>query len=60
MALAGPGIDVAAGRGREHERRILTTLALYDPVSTALPAWPVPGPRLRSGGGREIQFNLGW
>lgn len=60
VALAGPGIDVAAGRGREHERRILTTLALYDPASTALPAWPAPGPRPRSEGGREIQFHLGW
>lgn len=60
VALAGPGIDVPAGRGREQERRILTTLALYDPLLPTHPLWPAPGARSRGEGGREIQFQLGW
>lgn len=55
LALGGPGIDVATGRGREHERRVLTALALYEPGSPLLTA-PASGPR----GGREIQVHLGW
>jgi uncharacterized protein (DUF58 family) len=60
VALVGPGIDVAAGRGREQERRVLTTLALYDPRSPAISTRPeAPGSR---GGtdGREVRFHLGW
>lgn len=55
VALAGPGIEVSSGRGREHERRLLTTLALYDPASLAAQA---PGPRPRAEG-REIHVDLG-
>jgi uncharacterized protein (DUF58 family) len=60
VALVGPGIDIPAGRGREQERRVLTTLALYDPRSSALGALPVAAvPRLRTEG-REIDFHMGW
>ncbi|HEY7648559.1 MAG TPA: DUF58 domain-containing protein [Methylomirabilota bacterium] len=33
LSVSGPGVHVPRGRGREHERRILTTLALYDPAN---------------------------
>jgi uncharacterized protein (DUF58 family) len=32
LSLSGPGVLVSRGRGREHEREILTALALYDPA----------------------------
>lgn len=35
LSLAGPGLLIPRGRGREHERRILTALALYDPANGA-------------------------
>src|SRR5262249_16819399 len=31
VELRGPSLDVPLGRGRHHERRILTALALYQP-----------------------------
>ena len=59
VALVGPGIDVASARGREHERRILTALALYDASSAAgsVAAGVSTPPRAR--GDREIRFDLG-
>jgi uncharacterized protein (DUF58 family) len=54
VELMGPGILVALGRGRPHERRILTALALYEP-GARVPA-PAPG---RSGPSlREIRVPL--
>ena len=57
VALVGPGIDVPSGRGREHERRILTALALYDPQALAPTTLEWPGPRIV---GRDVRFHLGW
>ena len=34
VELVGPGFFVRLGRGREHLRRLLTALALYDPLVT--------------------------
>lgn len=60
VSLAGPGFGVPAGRGRDQERRLLTTLALYDPSAPAVPVLP-PGPDLRvRSGEREIRLHLGW
>jgi uncharacterized protein (DUF58 family) len=44
LELVGAGVDVPAGRGRAHLRRVLTALALFDPAAprTARPA-PRPG-----------------
>jgi uncharacterized protein (DUF58 family) len=36
VELAGPGLHVPPGRGREHTRRLLTALALYDPARAAV------------------------
>jgi uncharacterized protein (DUF58 family) len=56
VALAGPGIDVPSGRGREQERRILTALALYDPGVSAAVSTEATGGRRE---GREVRFDLG-
>jgi uncharacterized protein (DUF58 family) len=54
VALAGPGLAVATGRGRGQERRILTALALYAPAGgdEASPATAVRG-------AREIRVPIG-
>ncbi|HMH51827.1 MAG TPA: DUF58 domain-containing protein [Candidatus Acidoferrum sp.] len=57
VALVGPAIDVPMGRGREHERRILTALALYDPLVLVPTTLQSPGPRIE---GRDVRFHLGW
>src|SRR5437667_381139 len=50
----------AAVGGRDQDRRLLPTLALYDPSAPAVPVLP-PGPNLRvRAGEREIRFHLGW
>ena len=59
VALVGPGIDVPDGRGRGHERRVLTALALYDPGARAVTRGAEPasaGPRFE---GRDVHFDLG-
>ena len=59
VAVAGPGIDIPSGRGREQERRILTALALYDPLAPAVHApaeTVVAGPRLE---GHQVRVHLG-
>jgi uncharacterized protein (DUF58 family) len=55
VELAGPGVHVALGGGRRHEREVLHALALYD-----------PGDRIGSGGAtgspglaREVRVDLG-
>jgi uncharacterized protein (DUF58 family) len=53
IGLVGPGVDVPPGRGRAHQRRLLTALALYDPRPIA------PPPRRRSGDASEIEVVLG-
>jgi uncharacterized protein (DUF58 family) len=53
VELAGPGIHIPPGRGRAHQRRLLTGLALYDP---AVAATPIGG---RRGGVSEIEVVLG-
>lgn len=60
VALAGPGFGVPAGRGRDQERRVLTTLALYDPSAPAVPVLPAAQDLRVRTGEREIRFHLGW
>jgi uncharacterized protein (DUF58 family) len=57
VALVGPGIDIAGGRGHQHERRVLTALALYDPGVLVPMTLESPGPRIA---GRDVRFHLGW
>jgi uncharacterized protein (DUF58 family) len=45
LSLTGPGVVVARGRGREHERRILTALALYDPANVGTASTDSDPPR---------------
>jgi uncharacterized protein (DUF58 family) len=52
VELRGPGLEVPLGRGRHHERRILTALALYEPGATA--AAEVPAARSL----REVRVGL--
>jgi uncharacterized protein (DUF58 family) len=53
VALAGPGVHVGPGRGRAHQHRLLTALALYDPAITGSPAGR------RTAGMSEIEVALG-
>jgi uncharacterized protein (DUF58 family) len=53
VELAGPGVHVPAGRGRAHQRRLLTALALYVPVRAVTPIGR------RSSGVIEIEVALG-
>jgi len=57
VAVVGPGIDIAGGRGHQHERRILTALALYDPLVLVPMTLEFSGPRIA---GRDVRFHLGW
>lgn len=52
IELVGPGLHVPPGRGRLHQRRLLTALALYVPQAAA--AAPARRP-----GGTEIEVFLG-
>jgi uncharacterized protein (DUF58 family) len=52
VELVGPGVSVGRGTGREHERRLLTALALWEPAAGAVPA------RRAGGGAREIRVSL--
>jgi uncharacterized protein (DUF58 family) len=52
VELAGPGVHVSAGRGRAHLRRLLTALALYEPV-------PGAGPPAARRGATEFEVPLG-
>jgi uncharacterized protein (DUF58 family) len=52
IELVGPGVHVPPGRGRAHQRRLLTALALYDPrAAGATPS--------RRAGVSEIEVMLG-
>jgi uncharacterized protein (DUF58 family) len=53
VELVGPGVYVPPGRGRAHQRRLLTALALYDAASSASPAGR------RTPGVSEIEVALG-
>jgi uncharacterized protein (DUF58 family) len=53
IELVGPGLHVPPGRGRVHQRRLLTALALYDPRAAAA------APVRRAGGTGEIEVILG-
>jgi uncharacterized protein (DUF58 family) len=55
VAVAGPGLDVPLGRGPEHRRRILTALALWEPVSSV----STPSSLRERVGLREIRVSLG-
>ncbi len=58
VELSGPGLFVPLGRGRPHQRRLLTELALYAPLVRR----PVDGGARRgseSPGVREIRIGLG-
>jgi uncharacterized protein (DUF58 family) len=57
VEVAGAGVAVPLGRGRAHELRVLTALALCDPAAAGDGAAPDPG----SAGGprREIRVSLG-
>jgi uncharacterized protein (DUF58 family) len=56
VELVGPGLLVSPGRGRAHERRLLTALALWTPSDggTLAGARSSPGPALR-----EIRIGIG-
>ncbi|PYM07895.1 MAG: hypothetical protein DMD82_04405 [Candidatus Rokuibacteriota bacterium] len=59
VELVGPGVDVALGSGRPHERRILTALALYELGARIAPT-AAPAERGRSPVSlREIRVALG-
>lgn len=59
VELVGPGVDVALGNGRPHERRILTALALYEPGARIAPT-AAPAERGRSPVRlREVRVALG-
>ena len=53
VELSGPGIYVPPGRGRGHQRRLLTALALHDPTLAVTPV------ARRSSAVREIEVALG-
>jgi len=53
VEVVGPGILVPGGRGRDHERRVLTALALYGPGAPERPG--LDGRRSL----REIRVDLG-
>jgi uncharacterized protein (DUF58 family) len=53
IELVGPGIHVPPGRGRGHQHRLLTALALYDPRASG------SVPLRRAGGASEIEVALG-
>ncbi len=53
IELVGPGVHVPPGRGRAHQRRLLTALALYDPRTAGAT------PARRAGGASEIEVVLG-
>jgi uncharacterized protein (DUF58 family) len=53
IELIGPGVHVPPGRGRGHQRRLLTALALYDPLTAG------SVPLRRAGGASEIEVVLG-
>ncbi len=53
VELVGPGISVRRGAGREHQRRILIALALWEPATAGAAA-----PRAPGGGAREIRVRL--
>ena len=59
VALTGPGFDVPGGRGHDHERRLLTVLALYDPLGPAASDLPLGPERRPRAGEREIRIHLG-
>jgi uncharacterized protein (DUF58 family) len=45
LSVTGSGVHVPRGRGREHERRILTALALYDPATVGVAGADTDPPR---------------
>ncbi len=53
VELSGPGIAVPLGRGRAHQVRLLTELALYAPAASRSAAAPP------SAGVREVRIGLG-
>jgi len=53
VELSGPGIAVPLGRGRAHQVRLLTELALYAPAVSRSAAAPA------SAGVREVRIGLG-
>src|SRR5439155_23248868 len=62
VELVGPGVRVPPGRGRDHEVRLLTALALYDPEERRGSEWD-DGPLPETGGVppaavREIRVQL--
>jgi uncharacterized protein (DUF58 family) len=53
VALRGPGVEVALGRGSAHGRRLLSALGLYAPAASDAPA------ARPADGAREIVIDLG-
>jgi uncharacterized protein (DUF58 family) len=53
VELVGPGIHVPLGRGRQHARRLLTALALFEPSAGE------PAPTARPSAVREFRIPLG-
>jgi uncharacterized protein (DUF58 family) len=54
VEVAGPGLMVPSGRGRAHERAVLTALALYGPA-----AGEETRPAAPAGARREVRVDLG-
>ncbi len=59
VELVGPGVSVGLGRGRPHERRILTALALYEPPAGAAGPASARGRERSLLRRREIRVPLG-
>ncbi len=60
VAVAGPGLEVPLGRGPDHRRRILTALALWEPVARLSSTLSPSGKGQGEGASvREIRVSLG-
>ncbi|MBI1846464.1 MAG: DUF58 domain-containing protein [Candidatus Rokubacteria bacterium] len=53
VELVGPGVGIRRGTGRDHQRRLLTALALWEPAAA-----PPRAPRTLGPGAREIRVSL--
>lgn len=55
IELSGPGVHVPPGRGRDHRRRLLTALAVFDPEAARVAS----APRRSTRALREIRVAIG-
>jgi uncharacterized protein (DUF58 family) len=59
VELVGPGFSVGLGRGKNHLRRVLTALALYEPGAPPLVDASVEGTERAPRALRQIELHLG-